>query len=144
MPAPGSNGTVRCDISVQRGESFAVGNPEDSRNGQMEMEWFWGFPGISYDPTNGLGGNGGSCTYSGPRPPSMGGSVSSASLFVSSINDGTIANEPVGKTKVAVSSFGGDSATLTFSGSQATSYSDDNEQVNAQFDWGITATFTRR
>ena len=66
----------------------------------MTLDWTFGFSSYSYDPTDGMGGNGGSCTYSGPAPPVMGESVTSADLFVSGIHDSN-----GGKTQVAVSQF---------------------------------------
>jgi hypothetical protein len=146
MPSPpGSSGTARCNVSVQVPEDLAIGSDGDLTTAStMALDWFWGFPGIQYDPTDGQGGNGGSCTYTGSNPPTIGDTTDSASLFVSSINDGTNLGEPIGTSTVSASSFGENSVTLTFSGSAADSFSSDLSSGNVSLDWGMTVTFQRR
>jgi hypothetical protein len=145
-PQPDDDGSVRCDIHVSRPGRLSVGGAQDSPGPTIELHWFFGFPAIDYDPSDdGSGGNGGSCTLGGPRPPVFGEGVHySSSLFVSSINDGDIANEPVGKTTVPVSTFEQDTVTLTFSGSASRQFSDDQSTGSAEWSWSMTVTFRRR
>jgi hypothetical protein len=143
-PSPGSSGTVRCDVSVQDPESVSISSSDNTTATQMGLDWVWGFSSIKYDPSDGAGGNGGRCVYSGSRPPFIGDFAYSAGLFVSPFNDGDVAAEPVGTTTIPASAFGENSVTLTFSGSDSRAGTDDSESSQADFSWSMTAVFTRR
>jgi hypothetical protein len=143
--SPGSNGSFRCNIAVQSPERVDVGSDDFTRGPEMKMNWFFGFSGYKYDPfETGQGGNGGKCTYSGPRPPFPLDGTASAGLFVASNNDGENGLEPVGISTSSVSAVSGDSVTLSFSGSGGNSFADDLETGTASWDYAMTVSYTRR
>ncbi len=143
MPPPGSNGSVRCDIHVTRGQILAIGGEQQSPGPTIKLEWNFGYPGITYDPGHGMGGNGGSCVYGGSAPPSLGPDYT-GTLDVSSLNDGSNLGAPIGTTTASIASFGENTVTLTFSGSNGGSFASDLSSGTAGFSWSMTATFTRR
>ncbi|MDX6582384.1 MAG: hypothetical protein QOI10_1568 [Solirubrobacterales bacterium] len=128
-PSPGPNGTATCTFDVTQVLGFGVGSDSDVSHDPMKLEWGYGFNSFSYGPRNG-----GTCSYSGARPPSISTSDYSPGLFVNPLNDGSNALEPYGLT--TISAFGA-AETLSYSGSASTAF-------GLQASWNISMTVQRR
>ncbi len=143
-PDPGPNGSTVCDIHRTLPGSLVSlsANPDESNASTTKMEWNYSYAQYSYENADMFGGT---CTYSGPRPPPPSHHVSGG-LFVSPLNDPETEGytNPTGITEVPTATFEGDTLTFTFSGGGSFSGSDDDSQGSSAAQWSMTVTFTRR
>ena len=142
-PDPGPNGSSVCDLHVSRpGLVSLSANPDESTATTTKMHWIYSYPQYSYDQASRFGG---SCVFSGPRPPPPSHHVSGG-LFVSPSNDPETDGytNPAGITDAPTATFEGDSLSFTFSGGGSANFADDDSQGSSSAQWSMTVSFTRR
>jgi hypothetical protein len=147
------NGTATCHIDVSSTEFLRVGSDQfATKPDPMKLGWSFAFPSELYDP----GANSGeprNCSESGSDPPSIGQAAYNPSIVVDEVFDppdpdvdptlGSGVSVP-GKQSVPRATFGGDTITLSFSGSGTSQYDEGYRSMSAQWTYSMVVTFTRR
>jgi hypothetical protein len=135
-PAPGPSGSTSCSFQAVRGVTEEVNG---AYRDPMTLNWYFGYPRVAYNP----GSTDATCSFSGPRPPTLLGFEASPGLFVAPGNDGSDPLAPVGISTVPVSIFGED-VTLNFSGSFSGSSSASFDGGSLEASWQLTVALRRR
>jgi hypothetical protein len=136
---PADNGTATCTFDLDPPGNVTIQTDTGKRLDPQTLLWFFGYDSFAYArPTNG-----GSCTYSGERPPTVETSIDSPSLFVSPINDGSNALEPPGITKLPAATYAHDFS-LDFSGSTSRSFDSTLDSGTLNASWQMSVSLRRR
>jgi hypothetical protein len=138
-PSPGSNGTATCTFKQDPGGELSILTDTGKRLDPQTLTWVFGYNGFSYSRP----GNGGSCSYSGARPPYVEPSDYSPTLFVSPINDGSNGLEPTGVTTVPAANFA-HSLSLGISGSASKSLDSTLDSSTFETSWHLSLSLHRR
>lgn len=136
-PEPGSNGTTTCTFNLTPAGSLAVQTDTGKRLDPQTLEWGFGYDSFAYSRPS----NGGTCSYSGPRPPFPDDTLDSPSLFVAGFHEGTKL-EPLGITTEPASKFS-HGLTLEFSGSTTNTVDSTLDAKTLQAGWRMSVSLRR-
>jgi hypothetical protein len=136
---PASNGTSTCTFDLSPPGQISLLTDTLKPLDPQTITWGYGYNSFSYaNPANG-----GTCNYSGPRPPFVETSIDSPGLFVNPLNDGSNGLEPPGASTLAASQYE-HSFSLDFSGSTSNSFDSTLDFGTLNASWHMSISLQRR